>query len=43
MLRNYIPPGRVRRIAALSPEVELLRNRIAALAADLDRLERASG
>jgi hypothetical protein len=36
---NYIPPGRVRRIAALSLEIELLRNRMATMAADLERLD----
>ena len=39
MLRNYIPPGRVRQIARLSVEVEILRNKIAALTTDLDRLD----
>jgi hypothetical protein len=36
---HYIPPGRVRQIARLSVDVELLRSRIAALTADLDRLD----
>jgi hypothetical protein len=38
-VRNYIPPGRVRRNAALSVEIELLRNRIGDLTADLARLD----
>lgn len=39
MLQNYIPPGRVRQIARLSVEVEILRTKIAVLMADLDRLD----
>jgi hypothetical protein len=39
MLRNYIPPGRVRQIARLSTDIELLRNKIAALSTDLARLD----
>jgi hypothetical protein len=39
MLRNYIPPGRVRQIARLSTDIEVLRNKIGALTVDLDRLD----
>jgi hypothetical protein len=38
-MSGYIPPGRARQIARLSVEVEILRNKITALAADLDRLD----
>jgi hypothetical protein len=38
-MSGYIPPGRVRQIARLSIEVEILRNKIAGLMADLDRLD----
>jgi hypothetical protein len=34
-MSGYIPPGRVRQIARLSVEVEILRNKIAALTVDL--------
>jgi hypothetical protein len=38
-MSGYIPPGRVRQIARLSVEIEILRNKIAALAVDIHRLD----
>jgi hypothetical protein len=38
-MQTRVPPGRIRCIAPLSAEVELLRQRIAALAGDLARLD----
>jgi hypothetical protein len=38
-VRNYIPPSRVRRIAALSVEIEILRNRIEDMTAARPRLD----